>query len=35
MGGVETSFLPDNVTDSPIVQRDTLTSVMLGLRYDF
>lgn len=35
MGGVETSFLPDNVTDSPIVLRDTLTSVMLGLSYDF
>lgn len=35
MGGVETSFLPDSVTDSPIVQRDTLTSVVMGLRYAF
>lgn len=35
MGGVETSFLPDSVTDSPIVKRDTLTSVVIGLRYQF
>lgn len=35
MGGVETSFLPDSVTDSPIVKRDTLTSVVFGLRYAF
>lgn len=34
-GGVETSFLPEQITDSPIVKRDTLTSVMLGLRYEF
>lgn len=35
MGGVETIFLPDTVTDSPIVKRDTLTSVVFGLRYAF
>jgi MipA family protein len=34
-GGVETSFLPDSVTDSPIVKRDTLTSAMIGMRYEF
>ena len=34
-GGVETSFLPESVTDSPIVKRDTLTSVVVGLRYEF
>ncbi|MDP3194747.1 MipA/OmpV family protein [Tabrizicola sp.] len=34
-GGVETSFLPDSVTNSPIVKRDTLTSVVVGLRYAF
>jgi MipA family protein len=34
-GALETSFLPDSVTDSPIVQRDTVTSVMMGLRYEF
>ena len=33
--GVETSFLPRSVTDSPIVKRDTLTSVMMGMRYEF
>ena len=35
MGGVETSFLPESVTDSPIVKRETLTSVVIGLRYEF
>ncbi len=34
-GGVETSFLPEGVTDSPIVKRETLTSVVIGLRYEF
>lgn len=34
-GGVETIFLPESVTNSPIVKRDTLTSVMIGLRYEF
>jgi MipA family protein len=34
-GGVETSFLPESVTDSPIVKRDTLTSVMIGMHYEF
>jgi MipA family protein len=34
-GGLETSFLPRNVTDSPIVKRNTLTSVMIGMRYEF
>jgi MipA family protein len=34
-GGVETSFLPSSVTDSPIVKRDTVTSVLVGLRYAF
>jgi MipA family protein len=34
-GGVETSFLPESVTDSPIVKVDTLTSVMIGMRYEF
>jgi MipA family protein len=34
-GGVETSFLPESVTDSPIVKRETLTSVVIGLRYEF
>lgn len=34
-GGVETSFLPESVTDSPIVKRKTLTSAMIGLRYEF
>lgn len=34
-GGLETSFLPDSVTNSPIVKRETVTSVMLGMRYEF
>ena len=34
-GALETSFLPDNVTNSPIVKRDTVTSVMMGMRYEF
>lgn len=34
-GGLETSFLPQSVTDSPIVKRDTLTSALIGLRYEF
>lgn len=34
-GALETGFLPDSVTDSPIVRRDTVTSVMLGMRYEF
>jgi outer membrane protein len=34
-GGVETSFLPESVTDSPIVKRETLSSVVIGLRYEF
>lgn len=34
-GGVETSFLPESVTNSPIVKRKTLTSVVIGLRYEF
>jgi len=32
---VETSFLPESVTDSPIVKRETLSSVVIGLRYEF
>ena len=34
-GGVETSFVPESVSDSPIVKRETLTSVMIGVRYEF
>ena len=34
-GALETSFLPDSVTNSPIVKRDTVTSVMMGMRYEF
>ena len=34
-GGLETSFLPESVTNSPIVKRETVTSVMLGMRYEF
>ncbi|MGB3553998.1 MAG: MipA/OmpV family protein, partial [Jannaschia sp.] len=33
--GLETTFLPKRVTDSPIVKRDILTSVSVGMRYDF
>ena len=35
LGGLETTFLPEQVTDSPIVKRDTLTSISVGMRYDF
>ncbi|AVW89714.1 hypothetical protein DA792_00430 (plasmid) [Celeribacter baekdonensis] len=35
VGGAQIEFLPDNVTGSPIVQRDTVTSAMLGMRYAF
>lgn len=34
-GAVETSFLPESVTNSPIVKRGTVTSVMMGMRYEF
>ena len=34
-GGLETSFLPNTVTNSPIVKRDTVTSVIIGMRYEF
>lgn len=34
-GGLETTFLPNSVTNSPIVKRDTVTSVMMGMRYEF
>lgn len=34
-GSLETSFLPDSVTNSPIVKRDSVTSVMVGMRYGF
>ena len=34
-GGLETSFLPKSVTNSPIVKRKTLTSAVIGLRYEF
>ncbi len=35
VGGLTADFLPDSVTASPIVKRDYLVSVMLGLRHDF
>lgn len=35
IGGVSAEFLPDSVTASPIVKRDTLVSAMVGLRYAF
>ncbi|MFM7336256.1 MAG: MipA/OmpV family protein [Tabrizicola sp.] len=35
VGGLTADFLPDSVTSSPIVKRDYVVSVMLGLRHDF
>ncbi|WP_162302383.1 MipA/OmpV family protein [Tabrizicola thermarum] len=35
VGGLTADFLPDSVTASPIVKRDNVVSVMLGLRHDF
>ncbi len=35
MGGVRIEFLPDEVTSSPIVQRDHLVSTFLGVAYAF
>jgi outer membrane scaffolding protein for murein synthesis (MipA/OmpV family) len=35
IGGMTAEFLPDSVTASPIVKRDTLVSAMIGLRYAF
>jgi outer membrane protein len=35
VGGLTADFLPDNVTSSPIVKRDYVVSVMLGLRHGF
>lgn len=35
VGGMTADFLPDSVTASPIVKRDYVVSVMLGLRHDF
>jgi MipA family protein len=35
IGAVSAEFLPDSVTASPIVKRDTLVSAMLGVRYAF
>lgn len=35
IGGVSAEFLPDSVTTSPIVKRDTVVSALLGVRYAF
>ena len=35
IGGLSVEFLPDRVTDSPIINREVLTSGMIGLRYGF
>jgi MipA family protein len=35
VGGVSAEFLPDSVTASPIVKRDTVVSAMIGVRYAF
>lgn len=35
VGRVSAEFLPDGVTDSPIVARDSVVSAMVGLRYAF
>lgn len=35
MGAVSGDFLPQTVTDSPIIQRDTIFSSMVGLKYEF
>jgi MipA family protein len=35
IGGLTADFLPDSVTSSPIVKRDYVVMVMLGLRHDF
>lgn len=35
VGGISAEFLPDSVTASPIVKRDTVVSAMIGLRYAF
>jgi MipA family protein len=35
VGSVSAEFLPDSVTASPIVKRDTLVSATIGLRYAF
>ncbi len=35
IGGLSVEFFPDRVTDSPIVNREVLTSGMIGFRYGF
>lgn len=35
VGGMSAEFLPDSVTASPIVRRDTVLSAMVGVRYAF
>lgn len=35
IGAVSVEALPDEVTDSPIVTRDTVAAAMLGMRYEF
>ncbi|MEM9585508.1 MAG: MipA/OmpV family protein [Pseudomonadota bacterium] len=35
LGGARVEFLPSEVTDSPIVQRDTILSTFLGVSYGF
>lgn len=35
VGGVEASFLPSDVRDSPLVVRDRAVSAMVGIRYTF
>lgn len=35
VGGLTADFLPDSVTSSPIVKRDSVVTVMLGLRHEF
>lgn len=35
IGGFEAEFLPDEVTSSPIVQRDTLYATFVGIAYEF
>lgn len=35
VGGLSVEFLPDRVTNSPIIKRQVLTSGMIGLRHEF
>lgn len=35
IGGIAAEFLPDSVTASPIVKRDSVVSAMIGMRYAF